>query len=171
MVMRRNGSGRRSRQEKFEEAKARGIEGAEWLDTYGVAILLGETAESIRHEVREGWMPPGVGHRCRGGGGCHGEPQTLWQRRTRHQALGAAAPATSRRGAPWAWRREQGHARCGPSAPSSGTTRGPGAASSPWWKPRSAETPRALRTLPAPAESPFGDQRRGAGPEGTGGTR
>jgi hypothetical protein len=58
MVMRRNGSGRRSRQEKFEEAKARGIEGAEWLDTYGVAILLSETAESIRHEVREGWMPP-----------------------------------------------------------------------------------------------------------------
>lgn len=59
MVMRgRNGGGRRSRQEKFEEAKARGIEGAEWLDTYGVAILLSETPESIRHEVREGWMPP-----------------------------------------------------------------------------------------------------------------
>lgn len=58
MVMRRIGSGRRSRQEKFEEAKARGIEGAEWLDTYGVAILLSETAESIRHEVRERWMPP-----------------------------------------------------------------------------------------------------------------
>jgi hypothetical protein len=59
MVMRgRNGGGRRSRQEKFEEAKARGIEGAEWLDSYGVALLLSETVESIRHDVREGWLPP-----------------------------------------------------------------------------------------------------------------
>lgn len=58
MVKRHSGSGRRSRQEKFEEAKARGIEGAEWLDTYGVAILLSETPESVRHQVRQGWLPP-----------------------------------------------------------------------------------------------------------------
>jgi len=58
MVKRHTGSGRRSRQEKFEEARERGIEGAESLDTYGVAILLSETPEKVRHAIRQGWLPP-----------------------------------------------------------------------------------------------------------------
>jgi len=58
MVKRHSGSGRRSRQEKFEEAKRQGIEGAESLDTYGVAILLSWTPEKVRHQVRGGWLPP-----------------------------------------------------------------------------------------------------------------
>lgn len=58
MVVRHKGKGRRSTQEKFEEAKARGIEGAEWLDTNGVAILLSGTPHGVKNEIRLGWLPP-----------------------------------------------------------------------------------------------------------------
>jgi len=58
VVVRHKGKGRRSTQAKFEEAKARGIEGAEWLDTYGVAILLSRTPCGVRNEIRLGWLPP-----------------------------------------------------------------------------------------------------------------
>ncbi len=57
MVKRQRG-GRRTLQEKFDERKREGIEGCEWLDTYGAAILLDRTIGQWKSLVRQRLVPP-----------------------------------------------------------------------------------------------------------------